>query len=157
MLTERSPEFDLEHHCEIPATSPCSQSLTSIYSTALGQLMATSHTPLSSLLGKHANPPCLVSTYPSLRISVPKQAFIDATEASNPILSYGANGIVGLGFSKLSGVYGALTKAGESDGQALLQNMFADNPKEPNFIAFSLQRTTEDTGDVEGSFTIGAQ
>ncbi|TBU33278.1 acid protease [Dichomitus squalens] len=88
-------------------------------------------------------------------INVPKQAFIDASEASNPILSYGVDGIVGLGFSKLSSVDNALTNAGQSDGKALLSNLFADNPKEPNFIAFALQRTTESGGDVEGSFTIG--
>ncbi|EJF60829.1 hypothetical protein DICSQDRAFT_170687 [Dichomitus squalens LYAD-421 SS1] len=37
--------------------------------------------------------------------------------------------------------------AGQSDGQVLLYNFFADNPKEPNFIAFALQRTTEPGGD----------
>ncbi|KAI0832488.1 acid protease [Trametes gibbosa] len=88
-------------------------------------------------------------------ITVPNQAIIDATNASNPILSYGVDGIVGLGFTKLSSVDAALTSAGKSDGKSLLYNLFADNPKEPNFIAFALQRTTEQGGDVEGSFTIG--
>ena len=82
--------------------------------------------------------------------------FIDASKASNLILSCGVDGIVGLGFTKLSGIDGALTKAGMTDGKSLLYNLFADNPKEPNFIAFSLQRTSEVSGDVEGSFTIGA-
>lgn len=66
------------------------------------------------------------------------------------------SGIVGLGFTKLSSIDAALTKSGKSDGKSLLYNLFADNPKEPNFIAFALQRTLEATGDVEGSFTIGA-
>ena len=87
---------------------------------------------------------------------MPKQAFIDASQASNPILSYGVSGIIGLGFTKLSSVDVALTNSGASDGKSLLYNLFADNPKEPNFIAFALQRTTEDAGDVEGSFSIGA-
>lgn len=88
-------------------------------------------------------------------INVPKQAFIDASQANNPILSYGVNGIVGLGFTKLSSVDSALNNTGKSDGKALLYNLFADNPSEPNFIAFALQRATVSGGDVEGSFTIG--
>ncbi|RDX55693.1 acid protease [Lentinus brumalis] len=88
-------------------------------------------------------------------ISVPNQAFIDASQASNPILNYGVSGIVGLGFTKLSSIDYALTNSGKSDGKSLLYNLFADNPKEPNFIAFALQRTTEKAGDVEGSFSIG--
>ncbi len=87
---------------------------------------------------------------------MPNQAFIDASQASNPILNYGVSGIVGLGFTKLSSIDYALTNSGKSDGKSLLYNLFADNPKEPNFIAFALQRTTEKAGDVEGSFSIGA-
>ncbi|CDO76249.1 hypothetical protein BN946_scf184470.g7 [Trametes cinnabarina] len=88
-------------------------------------------------------------------ITVPNQAFIDASDVSNPILSYGVNGIVGLGFTKLSTADIALQQAGKTDGKSLLYNLFADNPNEPNFIAFALQRTTDGGGDVEGSFTIG--
>ena len=88
-------------------------------------------------------------------INVTKQAFIDATTANNPILSYGVDGIVGLGFTKLSSIDYALNKTGATDGRSLLYNLFLDNPKEPNFIAFSLQRTSEASGDVDGSFTIG--
>ncbi|EIW61303.1 acid protease [Trametes versicolor FP-101664 SS1] len=88
-------------------------------------------------------------------INISQQAIIDASNASNPILNYGVSGIVGLGFTKLSSIDAALTKSGKSDGKSLLYNLFADNPKEPNFIAFALQRTLEATGDVEGSFTIG--
>ena len=83
--------------------------------------------------------------------------FIDASlEASNPILSYGVDRIVGLGFTKLSGIDGALTNASMTDSKSLLHNLFADSPKEPKFIAtFSLQRTSEVSGNVKGSFTIG--
>ncbi|KAI1796319.1 acid protease [Ganoderma leucocontextum] len=88
-------------------------------------------------------------------IKVPNQAFIDASQANNPILSYGVNGIVGLGFTKLSSVDNALNNSGKSDGKALLYNLFADNTAEPNFIAFALQRATVSGGDVQGSFTIG--
>ncbi|KAI0650674.1 acid protease [Trametes meyenii] len=88
-------------------------------------------------------------------ITVPNQAFIDASVANNPILSYGVNGIVGLGFTKLSSVDSALSGSGKSDGKSLLYNLFEDNPSEPNFIAFALQRTTDGGGDVEGSFSIG--
>ncbi|KAI0660918.1 acid protease [Cubamyces menziesii] len=88
-------------------------------------------------------------------ITVPNQAYIDASDASNPILSYGVSGIVGLGFTKLSSIDHALQGVGKTDGKSLLYNLFADNPKEPNFIAFALQRTTDGGGDVEGSFTIG--
>ena len=91
----------------------------------------------------------------SCRITVPNQAYIDASDASNPILSYGVSGIVGLGFTKLSSIDHALQGVGKTDGKSLLYNLFADNPKEPNFIAFGLQRTTDGGGDVEGSFTIG--
>lgn len=88
-------------------------------------------------------------------IKVKDQAFIDATVASNPIINYGVSGIVGLGFTKLSTIDGALQKAGINDGKSLLYNLFLENPDEPNFIAFALQRTVEHAGDVEGSFTVG--
>ncbi|KAI9000949.1 acid protease [Trametes punicea] len=88
-------------------------------------------------------------------ITVPNQAIIDASDVSNPILSYGVDGIVGLGFTSLSSVDSALQQAGKTNGKSLLYNLFADNPKEPNFIAFALQRTTDGGGDVQGSFTIG--
>jgi hypothetical protein len=37
----------------------------------------------------------------------------------------------------------------------LLYNLFEDNPSESNFIAFSLQRSLDPDGDVEGLFSIG--
>ncbi|KAI0750873.1 acid protease [Daedaleopsis nitida] len=88
-------------------------------------------------------------------IKVANQAFIDATTSDNPIMNYGVNGIVGLGFTKLSSINHALQVSNMEGGESLLYNLFLDNPKEPNFIAFALQSTTEQEGDVEGSFTIG--
>ncbi|KAF5331633.1 hypothetical protein D9611_007674 [Ephemerocybe angulata] len=90
-----------------------------------------------------------------LNISVQSQAFVDADNANNPALGYGAAGIAGLGFTRLSSIDDALTKAGSTTGKSLLQNLFEANPNEPNYMTFALQRSTENDDDVEGSFTIG--
>ena len=39
----------------------------------------------------------------------------------------------------------------------MLYNAFANNPSEPNYIAFALQRALEPDDEVEGTFSIGAQ
>lgn len=70
----------------------------------------------------------------------------------NPALTYGAAGIAGLGFSKLSSL---LNSTNSSTGQSLLYNLFAANQSTPNFIAFALQRETEPGDDVQGTFSIG--
>lgn len=88
-------------------------------------------------------------------ISIPNQAFLDASSAQNPANTYGASGIMGLGFTSLSGIDALVNKTGSSTGRSLLYNLFSDNPKEPNFIAFSLQRSTDPTTDVQGTFLIG--
>ena len=75
--------------------------------------------------------------------------------ANNPALSYGADGIAGLGFTSLSTIDALVNKTGTDDGRSLLFNMFQDNPSEPNFISFSMQRSNDPSGDVEGSFGIG--
>ncbi|KAH7914358.1 aspartic peptidase domain-containing protein [Hygrophoropsis aurantiaca] len=88
-------------------------------------------------------------------IPISKQAFLDVSSAQNPALSYGANGILGLGFTSLSTVDALVNSTGASTGRTLLYNLFQDNPNEPNFIAFSLDSTT-DTGDtIAGSFAVG--
>lgn len=89
------------------------------------------------------------------RITVPSQAFLDVSAATNPALSYGADGILGLGFTSLSNIDSAINKTGASWGRSLLYNAFLDNPSEPNFITFVLQRSTEPNDDVTGAFTIG--
>lgn len=89
-------------------------------------------------------------------ISVKSQGFLDVSSASNPVLSYGGNGILGLGFTALSHIDFDLNKTNEATtGRSLLYNIFAENPSEPNFIAFALQRATENGDEVEGSFSIG--
>ncbi len=62
---------------------------------------------------------------------------------------------MGLGFTSLSSIDAVINKTGSSSGRSLLYNLFSANPKEPNFIAVSLQRSTDPTADVEGTFLIG--
>lgn len=88
-------------------------------------------------------------------ISIPSQAYLDVSQAQNPALSYGAAGIVGLGFTRLSTVDALVNHTGASTGRSLLYNAFEDNQAEPNFIAFSLQRSAQPDGEVEGTFSIG--
>ncbi|KAJ7047377.1 aspartic peptidase domain-containing protein [Mycena alexandri] len=88
-------------------------------------------------------------------ITVSSQAILDVSNANNPALGYGADGLVGLGFTSLSSIDSAVNKTGASTGRSLLYNLFRDNPSEPNFIAFALQRSSDATDTVEGSFSIG--
>jgi hypothetical protein len=62
---------------------------------------------------------------------------------------------MGLGFTSLSTIEAFLDKTGSSSGRSLLYNLFSDNLQEPNFIAFSLQRSTDPTDDIQGTFLIG--
>ena len=62
---------------------------------------------------------------------------------------------MGLGFTSLSTIDALVNKTGSSSGRSLLYNLFSDNPQEPNFIAFSLQRSTDPTSHIEGTFLIG--
>lgn len=88
-------------------------------------------------------------------ISVPNQALIDVSTAQNPALGYGANGILGLGFTALSTIDALVNKTDESTGRSLLFNLFQDNPSQPNFIAFALQRDSDATDDIQGSISVG--
>lgn len=88
-------------------------------------------------------------------INVPSQAFLDVSAASNPALSYGADGILGLGFTSLSTIDALVNRSGSSTGRSFLFNLFQDNPSEPNFIAFLLQRSTDPNDDIQGSFSLG--
>lgn len=92
------------------------------------------------------------------RISVPSQALIDAQAVNNPALTYGAQGIAGLGFTRLSSIDLLVNSTSSSSGRSLLYNLFAANPEEQNFIAFALSRANASAveDDVEGSFAIGA-
>ena len=88
-------------------------------------------------------------------ISIPSQAFLDVSSAQDPAITYGSSGVMGLGFTSLSSIDAVVNKTGSSSGRSLLYNLFSDNPKEPNFIALSLQRSTDSTDDVQGTFLIG--
>jgi hypothetical protein len=88
-------------------------------------------------------------------ISVPSQALLDVSSANNPALGYGAEGLVGLGFTSLSSIDHEVNSTGASTGRSLLYNLFLDNPSEPNFIALSLQRSSDASDTVEGTFSIG--
>ena len=77
------------------------------------------------------------------------------SSAQNPAISYGTSGIIGLGFTSLSTIDALVNKTGSSSGRSLLYNLFLDNPNEPNFIAFSLQRLSDPTADVQGTLLIG--
>ncbi|KIJ70568.1 hypothetical protein HYDPIDRAFT_23662 [Hydnomerulius pinastri MD-312] len=87
-------------------------------------------------------------------ISVPNQAFLNVSSSQNPALEYGAAGILGLGFDSLSTIDATINATGTSSGRTLLYNLFQDNPNEPNFIAFSLQSSSDGAG-IEGSFAVG--
>jgi hypothetical protein len=80
---------------------------------------------------------------------------LDVSSANNPALAYGAEGLVGLGFTSLSSIDHEVNKTGASTGRSLLYNLFQDNPSEPNFIAFALQRSTDASDTIEGTFSIG--
>jgi len=88
-------------------------------------------------------------------LDIPSQALIDASSSVNPALGYGAQGILGLGFTSLSNIDSAVNKTGGSWGRSLLFNAFSVNSGEPNFITFALQRSTDPTDEVDGMFTIG--
>ncbi|KAF9075826.1 aspartic peptidase domain-containing protein [Rhodocollybia butyracea] len=91
-------------------------------------------------------------------INITSQAYLDVSVANNPALSYGADGIAGLGFTSLSTIDALVNNSGSASGRSLLYNMFMQNPSDPNFIAFALQRSSDDdtdSDDVQGSFTIG--
>jgi len=88
-------------------------------------------------------------------ISVPSQAFLDVSSALNPALGYGADGILGLGFTSLSSIDALLNGTNSSTGRSLLYNLFLDSPSEPNFIAFALESSLDPATDILGSFSVG--
>ncbi|KAJ4478066.1 acid protease [Lentinula aciculospora] len=91
-------------------------------------------------------------------MNITTQAYLDTSTANNPALSYGADGIAGLGFTSLSTIDALVNNSDSSSGRSLLYNLFMQNPSEPNFIAFALERSSDDdadSDDVEGSFSIG--
>ncbi|KAH9947244.1 aspartic peptidase domain-containing protein [Amylocystis lapponica] len=88
-------------------------------------------------------------------MTVPSQAFLDASQSYNPALSYGAEGLLGLGFNSLSTVDALVTQNGSATGGTFLSNAFAQDKSQPNFIAFSLQSVLDSGDDIPGVFSIG--
>ena len=89
------------------------------------------------------------------RIQIANQSFLDVSNASNPALSYGAQGLLGLGFTSLSTIDYLLNQTGSSAGRSFLFNAFSINPREPNFVSFALSRSADDQDQVSGEMTIG--
>lgn len=88
------------------------------------------------------------------RLSVPKQAFVEATVVNNSAISYGARGIAGLGFTSLSSIDAEGNQTHSNADRSLLYNLFQVNHDEPNFVGFMLQQNSSDDSQV-GSFAIG--
>lgn len=89
------------------------------------------------------------------RISIKNQTFLNVNSAKSPAIGYGAQGILGLGFTSLSTIDAIVNQTGSSAGRSLLFNAFADNPNEANFISFALPRSIDPDHDVLGAITIG--
>lgn len=73
-------------------------------------------------------------------VSITNQSYLDVSTANNPALAYGAEGILGLGFTSLWTIDSLVNQTGSSAGRSLLFNAFHDKPSEPNFISFALPR-----------------
>lgn len=86
---------------------------------------------------------------------IPDQAYLQFKEGANPVLHFGAVGIVGLGFTTLSHIDAAVDTGGVTWGRSLLYNIFALNPTEPNFIAMALERESDALNTVQGSLGVG--
>jgi len=94
-------------------------------------------------------------THSHIRIQVANQSFLDVSVANNPALGYGADGVLGLGFTPLSNIDHFMSKSGSSAGRSFLFNAFSIDPQQPNFISFALSRSTDDQDEVDGAITIG--
>ena len=75
--------------------------------------------------------------------------------ANNPALGFGAEGLIGLGFTSLSNIDYLMNRTGSSAGRSFLFNAFSINPQEPNFISFALSRSSDGQDAVGGAMTIG--
>jgi saccharopepsin len=80
---------------------------------------------------------------------------LQVSDSNNPVLQFGAVGILGLGFTSLSFVDQTVERAGSDWGRSFLQNVFAQDTSKPNYIAFLLERTSDRSEIHPGSFTIG--
>lgn len=87
-------------------------------------------------------------------LTVPTQAVLVSSSFNNPVTTFGASGIMGLGFTTLSNI-DATVGSNNSWGKSFLYNAFAQSPSEPNYITFSLIRSPNGTQTDDGGFTIG--
>lgn len=87
--------------------------------------------------------------------TVASQAVLQVTSSDNPVFSFGADGVFGLGFTSLSNVDRTVTAAGGDYGHDFLYNVFAQNSSAPNFIAFQLERKNDLASDTDSIFAIG--
>ena len=90
-----------------------------------------------------------------VRIQVTNQSFLDVSIVDNPALGFGAEGLLGLGFTSLSNIDNLLNQTGSPAGRSFLFNAFSIDPREPNFISFALSRSSDDQDEVTGAMTIG--
>ncbi|KAK2466208.1 hypothetical protein APHAL10511_001850 [Amanita phalloides] len=90
-------------------------------------------------------------------LSVPQQAFVEATSVDNPAVESGARGVAGLGFTSLSSIDAKGNQTQSNADRSLLYNLFQVNPSQPNFIGFILQPNFSNSSHTsqEGSFSIG--
>lgn len=88
-------------------------------------------------------------------ITVPQQALLDVSSVDNPALGYGADGILGLGFTSLSTIDALINATGASTGRSLLYNLFQADPSAPNFISFSLESANDPGDTIQGVFSVG--
>ena len=96
-----------------------------------------------------------LADFGSISTEVKKQAFVAATQVNNPVTDYGGNGVLGIGFTRLSSIDMAVNNTGGSWGRSLMYNMFAMNASQPNLVAVLLERTTDTANQTQGMFTIG--
>ena len=90
-----------------------------------------------------------------IRFKVPSQAYLAAEQVNNPATTYGAVGIMGMSFDRLSSIDMTVNQTGAAWGRSLLYNIFALNPAEPNYMTMMLERVSDPNEQVTGTFTIG--
>jgi hypothetical protein len=89
------------------------------------------------------------------RYDIADQAYLAFQSGNNPVLNFGASGIIGLGMTSLSHIDATVDTGTNTWGRSLLYNIFAQNPSQPNFIAMALERSSGEGDTVQGSLGIG--
>jgi len=92
-------------------------------------------------------------------IPVKSQALLNAVNTldEDTLFGLGAYGILGLGADSLSVINVAMTqKYKDTRGRSVLSNIFAQDPSEPNHIAFYLGRIGDLDDSSDGTFSVGS-